>query len=282
MVIQTIHNEGGYMGPLKEYIVVNERLIEGLYRQFAEMQQGPSSSENEVSASLKFLSLRHLRSSSAKTSTPHDHDVIEAVVESLRETGQLHAFRPDRAGDFWHGEHAGWYVHEQMIATPVIVPLEQHFEGLQVPQAVTVWISDPTPPQNPAEWEYDIVGSFIFLVQEMGELKWPMRWFMSGISALRMVANFMAGGADYRTEGELHRVMQATRDQFEMPNGWGDENDERHPIEKLKSVGGMPGRPRRIETVYRIAYMSDEQCIPTDSGVLRVNDVLAYPLYIAE
>lgn len=258
------------MGPLKEYIVVNERLIEDLYRQVSEMQRGPNSSENEISPT-------------AKTFTPHDHDVIEAVVESLRETGQLHAFRPDRASDFWLGEHAGWYVHELMIATPVIVPLKHHFEGLAgVPEAVTVWISEPTPPQTPAESEYEIVGSFVFLVQEMGELKWPLRWFMSGISALRMVANFMVGGADYRTEGELHRSMQATRDLYAMPNGWGDERDERHPVEKLKAVGGIPGRPRRVETVYRIAYMSDEQCMPTDGGIVRINDVLAYPLYIAE
>jgi hypothetical protein len=270
------------MGPLKEYIVVNERLIEGLYRQFGEMQQGPSSSENEISASLKIFNLRHLRSSSARTASPHDHDVIEAVVESLRESRQLHAFRPDRAKDFWFSEHAGWYVHEQMIATPVTVPLKHHFDGLQVPEAVTVWISEPAPPQEPAESEYEIVGSFVFLVQEMGELQWPMRWFMSGISALRMVANFMVGGADYRSEGELHRVMQATRDLYEMPNGWGDERDECHPIEKLKAVGGIPGRPRRIETVYKIAYMSDEQCIPTANGTVRVNDILAYPLYIAE
>jgi hypothetical protein len=270
------------MGPLKDYIVVNERLIEGLYRQFGEMRQGPNSSENEISASLKIFNLRHLRTSSAKAASPHDHDVIEAVVESLRESRQLHAFRPDRSRDFWFGDHAGWYVHEQMIAIPVIVPLRRHFDGLQVPEAVTVWVSEPVAPQTPAESQYDIVGSFVFLVQEMGELKWPMRWFMSGISALRMVANFMVGGVDYRSESELHRVMQATRDLYEMPNGWGDECDERHPIEKLKAVGGMPGRCRRIETVYKIAYMSDEQCIPVGNGAMRVNDILAYPLYIAE
>jgi len=55
-----------------------------------------------------------------------------------------------------------------------------------------------------------------------------------------------------------------------------------HPIEKLIAAGGKPGRPRNIETVYKTAYMTNEQGYSNNGEIVRVNDILAYPLYISE
>ena len=52
------------------------------------------------------------------------------------------------------------------------------------------------------------------------------------------------------------------------------------PIEKLQAIGGILGVPRHISTVYRIAYMNDEQGFFFDDEFLRTHDILAYPLFI--
>jgi hypothetical protein len=58
--------------------------------------------------------------------------------------------------------------------------------------------------------------------------------------------------------------------------------DPLHPIEKLKKVGGVPSLSREIETIYKIAYMTNEQAYTVEGKVRRVNDILAYPLFIAQ
>jgi hypothetical protein len=44
----------------------------------------------------------------------------------------------------------------------------------------------------------------------------------------------------------------------------------------------MPLRGRRVEIVYRIAEMTNEQATTIDGKEVRLNDILAYPLYIAD
>lgn len=57
---------------------------------------------------------------------------------------------------------------------------------------------------------------------------------------------------------------------------------EGHPIKKLEQVGAIVLRPRKIESVYKVVYMSNEQSIVVDGRTTRINDILAYPLFIAE
>jgi hypothetical protein len=67
----------------------------------------------------------------------------------------------------------------------------------------------------------------------------------------------------------------ATRDKY-------GRDDPAHPIDKLRRVGGIPLRRRRVEVVYRIAVMTDEQATTINGEEIRLNDILAYPLYIAD
>lgn len=55
-----------------------------------------------------------------------------------------------------------------------------------------------------------------------------------------------------------------------------------HPIDKLISRGALVGDEREILTLYMPRYMSDEQCYRFDGNERRVNDLLAYPIFIAQ
>jgi hypothetical protein len=101
-----------------------------------------------------------------------------------------------------------------------------------------------------------------------------MPTFISGMSALRMVVDFIVGQEPFGHRPTTEHIRSGGDD-------FGRFNPK-HPIEKLAAVGGTPGRPRRIDTVYKIEYMTDEQSAPLSGKVVRVNDILAYPLYIAE
>lgn len=109
-----------------------------------------------------------------------------------------------------------------------------------------------------------------FLVEaHLSESEPKRRW--SGISALRLLVDIVAG---YDTE-----FRKAT-------GGIGldryGRDDHTHQIDKLRRVGGMPLRRRRVEIVYRIAEVTNEQATTIDGKEVRLNDILAYPLYIAD
>jgi hypothetical protein len=138
-----------------------------------------------------------------------------------------------------------------------------------LPEDLTVWVLDPIEPSREPVDEWDWLGSYVFIVQELLDLKAPHSVF-SGISALRLVAEKIAVA-----ENVDMRDLAGTEDVF---GRW----HEGHPIEKIKAIGAKVGRRRRIETVYKIGYMSDEQYIKVNGAEGRINDILAYPLYIAE
>ena len=137
---------------------------------------------------------------------------------------------------------------------------------------MTVWVSDPTEARTEATSEWDFIGSFVFLVEELGEFRWPMSWFFSGISALRLVTDMATDPAIVETG------MYRRNGREPLFSRW----DTSHPVEKLRTIGGAVGSPRRVEAVYKVAYMSEEITHIVGGPEVRVNDILAYPLYVIE
>jgi hypothetical protein len=137
-----------------------------------------------------------------------------------------------------------------------------------------VWVADPPEPVLPRD-EWDFTTSFLFIVEELGEFRWPMSWFMSGISSLRLVAEVLTDPRSRTLESESLFELRNSPDRF---GRWQDD----HPIERLREIGGVVGRSRIIDTIYKIEYMTDEQSYPYKGEQLRVSDILSYPLYIAE
>lgn len=142
---------------------------------------------------------------------------------------------------------------------------------------LTVWVFEPLGPEigfidsePDGSWAWDWVGAYLFLVEEhQSEPESTRCW--SGISALRLLVEDIAG----HNPGFRKSPDGIGRDRY-------GRDDPTHPIEKLRRAGGMPLRRRRVEIVYRVAAMTNEQATTIDGKEVRLNDILAYPLYIAD
>ncbi len=204
------------------------------------------------------------RSSGAAASS--DPRVLDRIVRGLRKSRQLRDARPERSRDFWHEPHDGWYVAEKFIATPVTLP-----PGVSssVDRELTVWVGEPTGSGDELGDAWDARGTFVFLVEELASFDWTLGHAISGVSSLRLVVEVVGSSM---IGGDV-LAFARTPDRF-------SELVDADPVDKLEAIGGIVGSPRPIETVYKIAYMNDEQCWRRQSTFLRTNDLLAYPLFI--
>ena len=91
-------------------------------------------------------------------------------------------------------------------------------------------------------------------------------FFWSGCSALQAIVNAVQGKA------------LGTRDALE-PFG---REDSKHPVRKLMGIGATLGDERRITSLYIKRAITNEQCYKLNGEVRRVNDLLAYPIFIAD
>jgi hypothetical protein len=254
--------------------VINRRLVQSLARALNIPLDVSVSTESEVGiAKVITGKVKWTRSDAGLSSD--DPRLLPEIVTALRESGQLRINRPDTPEEFWRGEHDGWYVYERVLATPVVLPLKDRLpDAVSGPDALTVWVVDPPEPLRPRD-EWDFTTAFLFIVEEIGEFKWPMGWFLSGISALRIVAEVLTDPRQHTMSDESLFRLGESPDRF---GRWQKD----HPVERLRGIGGVVGRTRIIDTVYKIEYMTDEQSYPYDGEQMRVSDILAYPLYVAE
>jgi len=249
-------------------------MIESLARELDLPIGEANSSRLEVGLS-KVLLAKASRTVTGSVLESSDPRLVPPIVEGLRESGQLRAYRPERADEFWTSNHDGWYVAEHdLIATPVQLPVRDKLgDGISAPAALNIWVCDPLLPLPEKTHDWDFIGSFVFIVEELGEYAWPSSWFTSGISALRLLVDDLAAGTDFTFE--RREKLSSTADTY---GRWNSE----HPIEKLVRAGGVVGAPRKINCVYKIAYMTNEQAYSRSGENVRVNDILAYPLYISD
>lgn len=255
----------------RTFRVINRRMVNSLARSL-DLPIGESvAAETELGVS-KVVSARFKRTRSVPPLSDDDPRLMPLITEALRDSGQLRIDRPLTAGQFWSNDEGAWFVWEDTVLTPVTLPLKRALpKGVKAPAALNVWVGDPPPRPAEGHNEWDFSTSYLFLVEELGEFTWPGGWFVSGISSLRLVAEFLFSSALDDMES-LHRAS-ASEDAF---GRWNPV----HPIEKLKRAGGIAGAPRRVETVYKIAYATDEQSDSLQGRPRRVSDVLGYPLYI--
>jgi hypothetical protein len=192
------------------------------------------------------------------------HEKIDLVQAFLETQGDLLYTRPETTSDQNFLPDTPRFVLETMIATKVVLPLSatDRIKGLS---SVAVWISDPDPKLYSDE-PYDWRGTFVYL----SELHWDnggLSHFLSGVSALQVIVN-LSTGKDF---------FDYIKDEFE-PFGRGRDL---HPVDKLKEIGGVVMDKRKVRSLYRIRYLSNEQTYNHNGQKRRVNDLLGYPLYIS-
>jgi hypothetical protein len=151
---------------------------------------------------------------------------------------------------------------EETLATPITIPKSQLPPELGL-AAIKIWISDPNPTDfNGPEWSFS--GSFLYLTELIFD-NIVYQSVYSGCSALRFIANAATGAPFLERSGS---------------DDLGRDNAD-HPIDKLRPFGAVKGDPRRIEALYRIRYMTDEQVYTYQDQEHRVHDILGYPIFIA-
>ncbi len=216
-----------------------------------------------MSASLTGPSIETSRTSERVPLKTHEKiDLIEAFLEADNEL--LHG-RPEEVSSQSFSDDAPRFVLESMSATKVVLPLSST-DAVKDLSNVAIWISDPDPKvysQEPYNWR----GTFVYLT----ELHWDngsRSHFLSGVSALQVIVN-LSSGKDF---------FDIIKDEFE-PFGRGRDL---HPVDKLKEVGGIVTDTRKVKSLYRIRYLTNEQTYNYDGQKRRVNDLLGYPLYISD
>lgn len=154
------------------------------------------------------------------------------------------------------------FCFESVTATKVTF-LKPQIEQLPGVTEMAVWIADPDPAQLSSKpWAFE--GTFLLLPQINFD-NTRFEFVHSGCSALQAVMNGYEGKS----------VILGARGE---PLGRGSYQ---HPIEKLAQIGGTATHPQRIRVLYRMRYITNEQCYTLDGKQHRVNDLLAYPLFIA-
>lgn len=157
------------------------------------------------------------------------------------------------------------FILEQTTARKIILPSD-YLEKMVGLRDLAVWIADPQPvASSEMKHDWDFCGTFLYLVEVYFDDE-GFNTVYSGCSALQMIYNAATG------EPLLKRC-------FDEPLG---RNSSEHPVGKLEALGAMVGDDRKIECLYRTRYMTDEQCYLFDGEERRVNDLLGYPIYIAE
>lgn len=244
---------------MKKYIYINENLIESTYNQL------PLKAKTEIKTKGKF-SIENL---SPKIEIELERNRISASIEEkidaieTHHKNRIYYERPTHKND----KPDESFFLEKTIAKKYHIPIKHNFSFPDL-KGLSVWISDPDPSIF-SENSYEYRGTFLFLVETIYEdTNNSYCTTISGCSALQAIVNIATG-----------------KELFDNKN-WGDEPYGRwnhdHPGIKLGSIGAFTtGEARSIESLYMRRYITDEQSYFYKARKMRVNDLLAYPLYIS-
>jgi len=187
--------------------------------------------------------------------------MLDVLTTALEGAGRLSRERPKTLEDYGSRQ----LIYETVSATKVLFPHQTLKTTVPGVRELAVWVVDPLPGSmaERTEDEYDFSASFLYLLTPLYHHK-KLDTFYSGCSALQMISNLLTGKPFLTVD-------------WAEPLG---RQSYLHPVEKLKSIGGIVIDCRWVDTPYMPRYMTDEQCFVHDDRVERIHDLLAYPLYI--
>jgi hypothetical protein len=244
---------------LTSYVYVAERLVNSYFDQIRPLEEPEKI--NSLNISLSLTGPKVDLSQTKKLGDPSMHEKILKIEKFLEEKGDLDHKRPQESIDNGCIESTR-FVSEVFTARKVIVPCKDSGLGSDVDFFV-VWISDPDPAVHVVE-DYVWRGTFLYLVEGWHDsVKYHSTY--SGCSALQFIMNIADGKKPLELgDGE--------------PLGRGSDL---HPIDKLRRLGATTSDQRRLFSLYRKRYVTNEQCYDYSGQKRRVNDLVGYPLFIA-
>lgn len=187
--------------------------------------------------------------------------MFDQLIKGLEKMGRLSKTRPETLTEFAPNR----LVHETILATKVLIPYRILRDTVPGVRELAVWVADPDAERLSLRSDdpYDFAGTFLYLTTPLYDHE-QLGTFYSGCSALQVISNLIVGKPFLTPD-------------CQEPLGRGSYA---HPVDKLRSVGGIIVDRRPIETLYRPRYVSNEQCFADGERAYRVHDVLGYPLYI--
>lgn len=156
------------------------------------------------------------------------------------------------------------YVLESCEATKIEFPYIEFELPNDKIQKFSLWVSNPS----------KIIFDEEKIIQEGTFLYLPEVWIdsgyyhrtVSGCSALKFLVNAL-------TESKLFERDSIGNELF-------GRDSNKHPIDKLLKLGCEVKYQKRITTLYKKRYITDEQCYIFNNKNIRVNDLMGYPIYI--
>lgn len=153
------------------------------------------------------------------------------------------------------------FVEEICQATKLYFPSSTLSEIFGI-NHLNVWIAEPDSKDLSID-EYDFTGTFLYLIELLTD-RGDYRSTISGCSALQVISNISQGKNFFALNRAEPLGRQSTK----------------HPIEKLQDLGAYVIDDRKIRTLYKKRYMTNEQRFDYEGKVYRCNDLLGYPLMI--
>lgn len=196
---------------------------------------------------------------------PSKYFQLQAVVTEIRRANLVNERRPVAMNSLNSTETRRPFTEESIVARKVILP-SHATKAVQGLNSLAVWIADPNPADlytGSEQWTFR--GTFLYLIEAYWD-NGALQTVYSGCSALQAIANIALGSDRIFWSDTLAEPLG--RDSYD------------HPVEKLRRMGALAGEPRRIHALYRERYLTNEQCYVHSRKEYRVNDLLAYPLYI--
>jgi len=246
------------MRVLRDYLFIDERRLNSFVEQIGGRK--PLKRSKRVGLSLTGPSVELAQEETEKGLSTHEK--IETLIAYLEKERLLERERPQDMSSPGKGR----FVLETMTARKMIIP-QVHLQAAPGIRHLAVWISEPDSSQF-VDQEYIWRGTFLYLT-ELWLDEGVYGTVYSGCSALQAIANAVAGrNLLDRSDSQVRRE----------PLGRGNFG---HPIEKLRPLEVIPGDERRITSLYKPRYLTNEQCYLWEGQKRRVNDLLGYPIFIA-
>lgn len=191
---------------------------------------------------------------------------ITTFEEFLEIKGYLGRERPKSINEA--EEKPFTFIHEKVSAVKLIFPKEK-LEKLNGIKNIAVWVAEPNPDHLGVEEDWEYNGTFLYLLETLSD-SGEYTSVISGVSALLALCNIVHGYNFFD--------RSLNKDNKETFGRW----NYVHPIEKLKSIGAIQIEERKIDTLYRCRYITNEQSYTYNNKKYRVCDLLAYPIYIKD
>jgi hypothetical protein len=267
-----------------EYIFVDEKRL----RSYLEQIQGPQSYDKIPSWDIN-LSLTGLAVSGKQVSSPRPYthnEMIDTLFSHLKQNDLLDYVRPKKP--FNDCETGKIFGLEDMMARKAIFPIidNKNLPGLR---QLAVWVSEPSHDELNGSGYGE--GTFLYLIEAYWESDEPYHSTISGCSALGWILNNLEAHSiipkTSTSYGELRAKQLKERglSPYLKPykfEGKAEFENKDHPIKILEKLGAFIQPGRKIRSLYRKRYITDEMYFKNWRRRHRSNDLVAYPIFIAE